>query len=57
MNRDFLKLKLLVFIVTIAAVWSAQAHDGHPVSDNMCGSPGYGDCYNEALCGLRAGML
>ena len=48
MNRTVFIVWLLVFYLALVAGWSAQAHDGHPVSDNMCGSPGYGDCYTDS---------
>ena len=48
MNRTVFIIWLLVFYLALVAGWSVHAHGGHPVSDNMCGSPNYGNCYEES---------
>ena len=48
MNRTVFIVWLLVFYLALVAGWSVHAHNGHPVPDNMCGSPNYGNCYVES---------
>ena len=39
--------RFFLFVLPFLFVVVSQAHDGHPLDDNMCGSPGYGDCVTE----------
>ena len=48
MNRTVFIVWLLVFFLALVAGWSVLAHGTHPVSDNMCGSHSYGNCYEES---------
>ena len=48
MNRTVFIVWLLVFYLALVAGWSVHAHNGHPVSDNMCGAHNYGNCYVES---------